>query len=168
MVDEEKIAIVDEKDRIIGEATLDEAHGKGLLHREALVYLIAGKKVLLQKRQDNHLWDHSAAGHMAKNEGYLEAAKRETEEELGIKIEEKELKKICKERIEITSHKKFNRRFVTVFLLRKEIPIEDFHIDPKEVEAVQYFSREEIDKILDMTGKSTQYFLTKYIFHEIS
>ena len=83
----EKISHVDENDNIIGEITREQANSQGLLHREAYTYLINSKnQVLLQRRADNGRWDHSAAGHFPPSETYLQGAKREFLEELGIDI----------------------------------------------------------------------------------
>jgi isopentenyl-diphosphate delta-isomerase len=60
------------------------AHKDGTLHRIAVVYVVNDKgEILVQERADGHL-DHSAAGHVAVNESYEEAAKRELFEELGV------------------------------------------------------------------------------------
>ena len=68
---EEIIALVDENDNVIGGATRGEVHKKGLLHREVYIYIVNSKgQVLLQKRKDVHLWDHSASGHFPKKQNY--------------------------------------------------------------------------------------------------
>lgn len=76
---------VDDNDNILGEVTRQRAHQEGLLHRVAVVYLINdGGKILVNERaKDGHL-DHSSAGHVDIGENYLEAAKRELEEELSV------------------------------------------------------------------------------------
>lgn len=77
---------VDEKDNILGEISREKAHREGLLHRISVIYLINNKgEILINERaKDEHL-DHSSAGHVDVGESYLEAAKRELEEELGVK-----------------------------------------------------------------------------------
>ncbi|MFA4998490.1 MAG: NUDIX domain-containing protein [Candidatus Paceibacterota bacterium] len=75
---------IDNNDNILGEVSLIKAHQEGLLHRISVVYLANDtNQVLIQKRNDGRL-DHSAAGHVDVGESYLEAAKRELEEELGV------------------------------------------------------------------------------------
>ncbi|MBI2023210.1 NUDIX domain-containing protein [Candidatus Giovannonibacteria bacterium] len=76
---------VDEKDNILGEVTREKAHQDGLLHRISVIYLINEKgEILVNLRaKDAHL-DHSSAGHVDVGESYLEAAKRELSEELGV------------------------------------------------------------------------------------
>ncbi|MBI2637557.1 MAG: NUDIX domain-containing protein [Candidatus Sungbacteria bacterium] len=77
--------MVDENDTILGEASRQNAHHEGLLHRVAVTYLINdAEEILINERADNGLLDHSSAGHVDVGESYLEAAKRELKEELGV------------------------------------------------------------------------------------
>jgi len=83
--------VVDADDRVIGQATREEVHKKGLLHRSVhiLVFNPAGE-LFLQKRSLNKdenpgLWDTSSAGHVETGEDYQTSAERELEEELGIR-----------------------------------------------------------------------------------
>lgn len=82
--------VVDEKDKIIGRATREECHKKGLLHRGIFVLVINSKgQILLQKRsmkKDTRpgYWTTSVSGHVDSGETYEEAAKREMHEEIGI------------------------------------------------------------------------------------
>jgi len=167
----EIIAIVNKNDEVIGKATRKEAHSKGLLHRESYTYLINSKKqVLLHKRLDNHLWDHSSAGHFPVEQDYKEGALREFEEELGIKLNAIELKEIAKEkRITIKKDRK-NDRFFKLFLVKKDIPIKNFKIDKEEVEKIHYFDINKLKKMLStpkkMTG-SSKYLIEKYILKDL-
>ena len=169
---DEIIANVDESDNVLGETSRKEAHEKGLLHREVYIYLINSKKqVLLHKRLDNHLWDHSNSGHFPKNQNYEEAALREFEEELGIKLDLNELKEIGFEKLRTEKPQKINYRFAKIFLIRKDIPINEFNIDKDEIEEIKYFDNEEINKLLNssekiMTGSSKK-IIQKYILPEM-
>ncbi len=160
----EIIAVVDDDDKIIGTATREEAHTKRLLHREVYVYIINDGKVLLQKRKDNGLWDHSVGGHFPAKETYLQGAIRETKEELGIKVAEKDLKFLGKERYEKIKPDSANLRFIKIYLIEKNF---DFKPDGKEVERAEYFGKKEIEELLRSSEKvmttSLQYFLKKYI-----
>lgn len=81
------VVLVDDSDTLLGEISYQEAHGKGLPHRVSVVYLYNDKgEILVQHRDDGRL-DHSSAGHVDPGETYLEAAKRELEEELGVKTD---------------------------------------------------------------------------------
>ncbi len=87
---DELFDVVDAHDQVLRQATRQEVHEQGLMHR-AVHILVFNKKhdCLLQKRsllKDRHpgVWDSSAAGHLDAGEDYEAAAHRELEEELGI------------------------------------------------------------------------------------
>ncbi|MBX4189419.1 NUDIX domain-containing protein [Candidatus Parcubacteria bacterium] len=78
------VVVVNDKDEVIGTMPKDEAHRNGTPHRIAVVYLENKEgKILIQVRMSGSL-DHSSAGHVDPGESYLEAAKRELREELGV------------------------------------------------------------------------------------
>lgn len=85
---------VDEFDKPTGKLiTRLEAHENNLIHRCAVIYVFTtdnGLYLQLHKKSDNRL-DHSAGGHVESGETYLEAAKRELKEELGIETDLKEV-----------------------------------------------------------------------------
>ena len=169
---DEIISVVDDSDKVIGDTSRKEAHEKGLLHREVYVYLMNAKKqVLLHRRADNHLWDHSSSGHFPNKQNYEEAALREFEEELGIKLELSELKEIGLEKLRTEKPQKTNYRFAKVFLVRKDILLDEFDIDKSEVEEIRYFDRTELNELLDspdkiMTGSSKKV-IEKYLLLEM-
>lgn len=83
--------IVDEDDRVVGQALRSECHGNpALIHRVAHVLVFDGAgRLLLQKRAATKdvqpgKWDTSVGGHLDPGEDYLSAARREMFEELGI------------------------------------------------------------------------------------
>jgi len=165
----EIIAIVNEKDEVIAQSKRRYAHVKGLLHREICIYVINSKKqVLLHKRTDNNLWDHSCSGHV--NEDYEESAVREFEEELGIKISKNKLQEIAKEKLTLTSYKVPNNRFLKIFLIKKDMPIGEFNINKEEVKEIKYYDIDELRKLISTPGKTTsssKYIIEKYILEEV-
>lgn len=84
------IQVVDEYDTPLYGAPLKDVYQRGLLHRIVMVLVINDDgELLLQKRGPNvathpNRWDVSAAGHVDEDEGYLDAAKREMKEEIGL------------------------------------------------------------------------------------
>lgn len=83
---------VNDKDEVVGIVSYEEANERQLAHRIARVFVFddAGR-LYLQRRSLNMnsapgLWDQSAAGHVDIGESYEQAAARELEEELGVKI----------------------------------------------------------------------------------
>ncbi len=82
--------VVDENDRVVGRERRDFIHARGLMHRSAQVLLFnSSGELFLQKRSQNKdefpgLWDSSAAGHVDPGEDYIDCARRELAEELGV------------------------------------------------------------------------------------
>lgn len=68
-----------------------EIHRLGLPHRDVHVWVTDGQNVLQQQRAlDKKImpgaWDIAVGGHVGAGESYLDAAVRETEEELGLRL----------------------------------------------------------------------------------
>jgi len=104
---------VDKNDKVIGSVPRSEAHAdRNIIHRAVDIAITNSKRrILLQKRsmhKDTNpgFWSISASGHVTFGETYLQAAERETKEELGVNIElkfvVKELSKLEREQ-ELTS-----------------------------------------------------------------
>jgi 16S rRNA (adenine1518-N6/adenine1519-N6)-dimethyltransferase len=87
----ELFPVVDRNDRILRYAQRSDVHGNNLRHRAVHILIFnQADEVYLQQRsrwKDRHSlkWDSSAAGHVAAEESYDETARRELEEELGVK-----------------------------------------------------------------------------------
>ena len=87
---QELLDVVDEKDNVIAVETRGEIHARGLMHRAVHILLFNSKdELFLQKRsmskdEQPGKWDSSAAGHVDSGEAYLDCARREITEELGI------------------------------------------------------------------------------------
>jgi isopentenyldiphosphate isomerase len=78
------VIVVNENDEAIGAMPTSEAHRNGTPHRIAVVYVENPvRQFLVQIRMSGAL-DHSSAGHVDPGESYIEAARRELAEELGI------------------------------------------------------------------------------------
>lgn len=89
-VSEELLDVVDENDRVIAIKTRGEIHARGLMHRAVHILVFNSEgELFLQKRsmlkdECPGLWDSSAAGHVDSGESYLDCARRELVEELGV------------------------------------------------------------------------------------
>ena len=80
----DEVIVVNEKDEEVEIVSRTKAHKEGLSHRVAAVYVTRSNgDILIQERISGRL-DHSSAGHVDPGESYLEAARRELCEELGI------------------------------------------------------------------------------------
>lgn len=91
---DEVFDVVDEHDRVTGQATRAEVHAGKLLHRAVHLFVYNKRgDLLLQKRSllkdaCPGLWDSSVSGHLNAGEDYPLAAVRELDEEMGIRLEE--------------------------------------------------------------------------------
>lgn len=89
----EYLAVVDDRDIIIGRLPRREIHASGLRHRAVHILVFNDhEQLFLQKRSmkkdlNKGLWDTSAAGHVDDGETYDSCAPRELSEELGITAE---------------------------------------------------------------------------------
>lgn len=98
---DELIDILTPEGKPTGKTALkSEAHKNGWFHATAHIWFFTSdKKILLQKRALTKkvfpgIWDISVAGHIGAGEAILEGAKREVLEEIGLKLEDKDLVKI--------------------------------------------------------------------------
>lgn len=86
---DEPFDVVDEQDRVTGQATRGEVHAQNLRHRAVHVIIYNDKgELFLQKRSTAKdkfpgCWDSSCSGHVDAGEDYDRAARRELVEELG-------------------------------------------------------------------------------------
>ena len=93
-VSQELLDVVDENDCVIEVKTRGEIHAKGLMHRAVHILLFNSQgELFLQKRsmskdEQPGKWDSSAAGHVDSGEAYVDCARREIAEELGIVAEQ--------------------------------------------------------------------------------
>ncbi len=87
MATTEIVDIVDERDNVIGSASVEEAHDQKLLHRVAGVFVFnTDGLVYLQTGNKYNKLDVSVGGHVQKGESYEKAARREMFEEIGLDV----------------------------------------------------------------------------------
>jgi isopentenyl-diphosphate delta-isomerase type 1 len=83
--------VVDEDDNVIGKASREECHNRGLIHRSVMFFIFDDEdKVLVTKRTKTkdffpEYWSIVLGGHVHAGESYEEAVVREIEEEVGLK-----------------------------------------------------------------------------------
>lgn len=141
----EEIAIVNNNDEVIGKADRKEVHKKGLLHREAYLFIFNERgEILLTKAADTALWDCSAAGHFLVHESYTKGIIREANEELGISLKRKELEQVNIFRHQEISPNKINNRFIGLFIANLNLNITDISINKEEVSDVKYFNLKDL------------------------
>lgn len=152
----EYLDICDSNGKLTGEKrTKKEAHDLGLWHRSVHIWIVNSKnELLIQKRSpfmDNHpnKWDISAAGHVSAGEDYITSALRETEEELGLKIERDELIQIG----ELTQMSErvgyINNEVNPIYIVRKDLDINNIKKQYEEVSEVKFIPYLELKDLID-------------------
>lgn len=139
----EYLDIVDQEDRIIGKASRAEIHGDPRkIHRVAHVLLFNSRgELFLQKRSylkdvQPGKWDTSMGGHLDAGEDYETAARREMEEELGVRVVK--LEYLYKYR----HGNDYETEYVTSYACRWDGPVRTC---PQEIEEGRFWKLEEID-----------------------
>lgn len=134
----EPFPVVDEQDRLLGEATRSEVHGNNLRHRAVHIFVFNQfGELFLQRRspsKDRHprLWDSSAAGHVDAGEDYDEAAIRELKEELGVAAD---LTRVVK----LPASENTGQEFIWLYQTRHDGP---FELARSEIEYGEFFPTE--------------------------
>ena len=131
----ERFPVVDEHDRLLGDAPRAEVHGNNLRHRAVhiLTFNSLGE-LFLQKRsrwKDRHplLWDSSAAGHVEAGEEYDATALRELKEELGITAAPTRISKL-------PASERTGQEFIWLYRAQHDGP---FTLAPTEIEHGEFF-----------------------------
>lgn len=134
--------LVDEHDRVVGQAPRAEVHARGLRHRavHVLVFNAAGAVFLQQRslRKDlaPGLWDSSCSGHLDAGEDYDAAALRELGEELGLRLPSPPVRWF-----RILACAATAQEFVWVYRLTAEGP---FVLHPEEIERGTWVQPDEL------------------------
>ncbi len=142
----EYIDILDEQGNLTGKTgTREEVHKKGYWHRAINVFMInKDNQLLIQKRAASkkkhpNLWDYSCAGHLSAGDSSISGAMREIEEELGIKVEEKNMK-LIDTLLKSYSPKPdfFENEFQDIYLCLQDIAAEEITLQLEEVAEAKY------------------------------
>ena len=154
---DEFVVIVDESGIPTGKiCAKNVAHKKGHLHPTVHIWIITPKgKVLVQQRSFKKdtfpgLWDVSVAGHISAGETPLISALREIEEEIGLKVHEKELTYIG---FKIGYHKHSDKltdnELHHIYLLKKDVTLSNLKIQEEEVSAIKFIDLNLFEKELN-------------------
>lgn len=145
------ILIVDENDKPVGAVPKEEAQKKGLIHRIVQVVVEdPDGHLLLQKRSNvtklyPGRWDVSVGGHVDEGEDYLEAAKREMAEEIG--LNDVKLKELGNYRRNSQFEWRQLNRFYRVY--KTVVPkTTKFNPEADEVAELRWFTVAEIQRML--------------------
>jgi len=151
----ENIDILDENGNKTGEILSREVvHQKGLWHKTVHIWLVNdNNEILMQKRSSEkktnpNKWTTSTSGHLSAGDESRTGAVRELHEEIGVEIAEEELEYLFTVREEHIYTDLIDREIVDVYLLRKNLCIEDFKLQKEEVSEVKWLTFEDFkDKV---------------------
>lgn len=156
---QEYIDILTEEGIATGKKALkSEAHRLGLWHASAQIWIVNSRKeVLIQKRAANkdsypNLWDISVAGHMSAGDTAQQAAIREIEEEIGVKIAANELhflKSIKKSKLPKSGF--IDNEFNYLFAVKKDFNLHEVTLQQEEVAAIKWIAISEFERQLQQT-----------------
>ena len=135
--------IVDGRDEVIGSASREEVHRKGLKHRSVHLLVFNRKgEVLLQKRSMQkdtfpNTWDSTVSGHVDSGENYDQSVIRESNEEMGIKFDS-----VPDRMFKIAACEETDHEFCWVYCHHHDGP---FFPNEDEISEVKWFSPEELE-----------------------
>ena len=152
-----------DKNRLLTGRTIERGNKlkKGDFHLVVHVCIFNSKnEMLIQQRQPwkegwPNMWDITVGGSALAGEDSIEAAERETLEEIGYKIN------LSNERPYFTIN--FEVGFDDYYLVEKEIDIESLTLQYEEVKAVKWASREEVLQLIE-EGKFINYWFSNNLF----
>lgn len=154
---DEYIDIVDQSGKPTGKTELkSEAHKNGWYHNTIHLWLYTKQgDILLQQRSHKKaiyplLWDVSVAGHIDAGESFIEAALRETKEEIGLDLNPENLTKIgVKLHESIYNNGEIKDfEFHQVYIAKLNEKLENLIPQEDEVEALKLVSLIEFDALL--------------------
>lgn len=137
---------------------------KGDYHLVVHIWIMNNKgQFLIQKRQPwkiGHpgMWDCAAAGSAIQGDNSIEAALRETQEEIGVQLERTDLEPLFTI--------KFSNGFDNILLVRKDIDIADLKLQYEEVADAKWVTEEEIRKMIT-NGQFVPFYYVDQLFATI-
>ncbi len=131
-----------------------EVHTKGLWHRTVHVWCVNSKgEILLQRRAINKknfpdMWDISVAGHISANEDAIEAALRETKEEIGLDILKSDSKFIrtVTQQFILNNGTYLDNEFQDIYIIKIDVDIDKLNLQKEELKALRWIKTTEFKK----------------------
>jgi isopentenyldiphosphate isomerase len=132
-------------------------HRDGDWHRAVHVWLLtSSNQVLLQRRsrsKENNpgKWDVSVAGHLSAGEGSVQAALRETREEIGLILQADDLRyqfTVTQEQV-LNNGTYIDREFHDVYFVKQNVDVATLSFDDGEVDEVRPVGLRELRRWLE-------------------
>lgn len=150
----EYLDILDDYGNKIGIKSRDDVHKDGNWHKVACIFVVNNKgEIILQKRSKEkksspNKWTASASGHLLAGDTDIEGALRELEEEIGLKANENELQYLFTVKEESIKPDRKTRHFSNVYLLLKNVNLDNLTLQKEEVSEVKYVHYTDFEKML--------------------
>jgi isopentenyl-diphosphate delta-isomerase len=160
---DERLILVDERNRATGTGGKLAVHRSGLLHRAFSIFIVDGQgRILLQKRSrikyhSGGLWANSCCGHPRPGERTMPAARRRLTEELGLSAP-LSFGFRSRYRAELDGGMAENELVYVYFGPLKALP----QPDPAEVSDVEFAAPEEIRRRIARDPDAFVYWLRHY------
>lgn len=173
---EEYIDIVTKEGKFTGESALKSViHEKGYYHNTAHVwfYTKAGEILLSQRSAKKDicplLWDVSVAGHVDAGETILQAAIRESKEEIGLDVSEHQLQLIgFFECFQSYDNGMIDNEFHYTYISELKVPISQLKPQYEEVEALKLVSFKGFKHLIENIGKNNHFIPSSKSYYEFT
>ena len=141
---DELLQIVDENNKPVSQKPRQEVHSKGLWHRVSHVWIVNSKnEILCQKRsllKDSNpgKWEPFFGGHLGPNVTYIDGAKIEVEEELGLKLDSVNLD------LWKTYKNERGKEFQGVFVYKWDDDANNLTFEAEEIDQIKWIPFDEV------------------------
>lgn len=166
---DEYVDVIDRDDNELGMKKLKGVvHKTGEWHRGAHLWIVKGSKILLQKRSSQKIifpncFDVGCAGHVASGENFETTIIREANEELGLKLNRKDLIFVEKRNQVSRYNGLISREVAGVYIYHLKETVKNIRLQKEEVSEVRLFGIAELKKLLrekpEMFVEDRKYFL---------
>jgi len=149
-----------------------KAHSDGLYHKSIHLWIINSHgELLIQKRAmsktaHSGLWDISCAGHVESGDTPTGTVIKETKEELGLDISVDDIK-YCHTVLEkniYNSGRYIDNEYIDIFLMMKDIEINDIFFDSEEVSAVKFIHLKYFRQLIIQQAPSISPHYEEYLY----
>jgi isopentenyldiphosphate isomerase len=130
-------------------------HRDGDWHRAVHVWIVQSDgRIVVQRRalaKENNpgLWDVSAAGHISAGESAIDAAIRETREELGLELDPAELDHVAtlREQSVLNGGTYIDNEIHEIFVVRRDVDVRTLRLQKEEVDEARVVSWDEFAQL---------------------